>query len=67
VQGLGGLRHAAAGAPASVDFLDRALDWAIAHIPDDPSTVALEATVTVVHNGRAPEVVHLRSAERPPP
>lgn len=54
-------RHASAGAPASVDFLDRALDWVVGQIPDDPDTVALEATVTVWRNGGAPEVTVLRS------
>jgi hypothetical protein len=58
------LRHASDGARASVDFLERALDWAIDHIPDDAETVALEATVTVFHNTRGPEVVVVRSRER---
>ena len=31
------------------DFLDRALVWVLAHIPGDTDTIALEATVTVVH------------------
>lgn len=64
VQHLDRLRHAAAGARASVDFLQRALDWAVAHIPEDPDTVALEATVTVFHNTRGPQVVVLRSVDR---
>lgn len=62
LQGLGNLRHAAAGAPASMDFLERALRWSIEQIPDDPDTVALEATVTVVHSGRAPETYLLSSS-----
>lgn len=60
LQGVGTLRHAAAGAPATLDFLERALHWSLEHIPDDPDTVAFEATVTVVRSGRAPEV-HLLS------
>jgi hypothetical protein len=64
LQQLEHLRHASAGARASVDFLRRALDWAVAHIPEDSETVALEATVTVFHNTRGPEVVVLRSADR---
>lgn len=55
-------RHASAGARASVDFLDRALDWAVDNIPDDPHTVALEATVTVFHNTRGPDTIVLRRA-----
>jgi hypothetical protein len=62
LRNLGRLRHASAGAPASVDFLDRALDWAVGNIPDDPDTVALEATVTVFHNSRGPETIVLRSS-----
>jgi hypothetical protein len=61
VQGLERTRHASAGAPAGVDFLDRALDWAIGQIPGDPDTVALEATVTVSRNTGQPEVIVLRS------
>lgn len=49
-------RHAAAGAPASIDFLDRAMRWVLDRIPDDHDTVALEATVTVFHNTRGPIV-----------
>lgn len=59
LQRLGGVRHAAAGAPASVDFLDRALQWAIDNIPDDHDTVGFEATVTVIRNGRQPEQIVL--------
>jgi hypothetical protein len=62
LQRLGDYRHAAAGAPASVDFLDRALRWGVANIPDDPDTVALEATVTVIHNGREPQEIVLSTA-----
>jgi hypothetical protein len=56
--------HAPAGADAVVDLLDRALEWAIVRIPDDPETVALEATVSVVRNTRGPEVIVLRSPDR---
>jgi hypothetical protein len=61
LRGLERTRHASAGAPASVDFLERALDWAVDEIPDDEDTVALEATVTVSRNGRDPEVTVLRA------
>jgi hypothetical protein len=64
LRGEGRLRHASAGAPASLDFLDRALDWIVLHIPDDTDTIALEAEVLVFHNGRGPEHVQMRS-ERP--
>jgi hypothetical protein len=60
-------QHAPAGADAVVDFLDRALEWVIDRIPDDPDTVALEATVVLTRNGRGPEIVSLRSPERPLP
>jgi hypothetical protein len=59
--GEGRLRHASAGAPASVDFLERALDWAVSNIPDDEDTVALEAEVTIYRNGRGPDEIELRS------
>lgn len=59
--------HAPAGADAVVDLLDRALAWAIVRIPDDTDTVVLEARVSVVRNTRGPEVVVLRSPERPLP
>lgn len=55
--GEGRTRHAAAGAPASVDFLERALDWAVDNIPDDTETVALEAQVAVCRNGRGDDAV----------
>jgi hypothetical protein len=63
LRGLDRRRHASAGADATIDFLDRALAWAVDRIPDDPDTVALEAHVTVVRNTRGPETVVLR-AER---
>jgi hypothetical protein len=61
LQRIDRLRHASAGAPASIDFLERALDWALDHIPDDPDTVAFEATVEVFHNSRGPDVIVVRS------
>lgn len=61
LQNLHRLRHASAGARASVDFLDRALAWAVERIVDDSDTVALEATVTVFHNTQGPETIILRS------
>jgi hypothetical protein len=60
------LRHASAGADATIDFLARALDWVI-DTAVDPDTVALEATVVVYRNTRGPEVVELRSRIRPAP
>jgi hypothetical protein len=60
----GRTRHANAGAPATLDFLARALDWVAANIPRDTETVGLEATVTVYHNTRGPQVHVLRSGER---
>jgi hypothetical protein len=67
LQGLGRTRHAAAGADATLDFLQRALDWSLDHIPDDPETVAFEATVTVSRTTRPPEVVVLRSERETAP
>lgn len=61
LRGLDRPRHASAGADANIDFLDRALAWAVDHIPDDTDTVALEARVTVVRNTRSPETVVLRA------
>jgi hypothetical protein len=55
-------RHASAGARASVDLLERALDWVLDHIPEDRDTVALEASVEVFHNTRGPEVIVLRAS-----
>lgn len=52
-------RHAAAGADATVDFLDKALAWAVGHVPDDPDTVALEAVVSITRNTRGPEIIVL--------
>jgi hypothetical protein len=67
LRGIERPRHASAGAAANLDFLDRALDWAVDHIPDDPDTVALEARVTLVRNARAPETVVLRAERSPAP
>jgi hypothetical protein len=61
----GRARHASAGADATIDFLERALDWVVVTV-DDADTVALEATVIVHRNTRGPEVVELRSRSRPP-
>ena len=55
------LRHASAGADATLDFLQRALDWIVSHTPDDPETDHLEARVIVYRNTRGPEVHVLRS------
>ncbi|RMH78791.1 MAG: hypothetical protein D6683_07150 [Actinomyces sp.] len=56
--------HARGGARAIVDLLDRALDWVVRHIPDDPDTVRLEARVTVIHNRHDPRVIILTGDER---
>lgn len=58
-------RHAAAGADAIVDFLGRSLDWVVENIPEDRSTVAIEATVTIHRNARGPELIVLRSERSP--
>lgn len=65
LRGPGRLRHADAGADATIDFLVRALDWVMEQLPDDAETVALEATVTVFRNTRGPDVIVLRSGDGP--
>jgi hypothetical protein len=60
-------RHANAGASATLDFLQRALDWVVDRTPDDPDTIALEVRVTVYRNGRGPEEHVLTSRERGTP
>ncbi|MCB0996614.1 MAG: hypothetical protein KDB21_16080 [Acidimicrobiales bacterium] len=57
-------RWASDGADATLDLLDDALDWVAANTPDDTRTHYLEAVVTVIPNGRDPETVVLRSAQR---
>jgi hypothetical protein len=57
-------RFASRGAAATVDLLQRALDWAAANTPADTDTAYLEATVDVFHNQRRRETIVLRSAER---
>lgn len=61
----GGMRHASAGVPENVDFLQRAMDWVLDHIPDDDDTVALEATVTSYHNSHGPTVEVIRKEREP--
>jgi hypothetical protein len=56
-------RHAAAGADASVDFLDRALDWAVSQLPESSEVESFEATVTVNRNTRGPEIITLTSTD----
>lgn len=56
--------HASGGAAGTIDLLDKALDWVVENIPDDPDTVRLDATVTVVHNRDDPRVTMLRGAQR---
>ena len=57
-------RHAGGGARATVDLLDRALDWLAENTPDDRATVRYEATVVVVHNAGVPFVIELVGVER---
>lgn len=56
--------HASYSARAQLSRLGSALDDVAAHIPDDRDTVRLLLSVTIRHNGREPEVVHLASARR---
>lgn len=58
------LRHASGGADATIDFLQRALDWIVDHTPDDPDTDHPEARVVVYRNTRGPEVHVLRSSTK---
>jgi hypothetical protein len=60
----GRLRHASAGAAATIDFLDEALDWVADHTPADRETRYLEAEVTWYHNTRGPFRTVLRSEPR---
>lgn len=59
-------RHANGGGRATVDLLDRALDWLAENTPDDRATVRYEATVVVVHNAGEPFVIELVGIEREP-
>ena len=61
------LRHAYMGVGATIDFLDRALDWVADHTPRDRETRYLEATVTSFENTRGPTTTVVRSAERSRP
>jgi hypothetical protein len=61
------LRHAYMGVGATIDFLDRALDWVADHTPRDRETRYLEATVTSFENTRGPTITVVRSAERSRP
>jgi hypothetical protein len=61
------LRHAYMGVGATIDFLDRALDWVADHTPQDRETRYLEATVTSFENTRGPTITVVRSAERSRP
>lgn len=58
-------RHASDGAAATLDLLDRSLDWVADHTPDDTETRYLEATVTVRTDGAPTTSRHvLRSDDR---
>ncbi len=56
--------HASYSARAQLSRLTAALDDVAAHTPDDRETVRLLLDVTIRHNGREPEVIHLQSARR---
>lgn len=56
--------HASYSARAQLSRLTAALDDVAAHTPDDHETVRLLMDVTIRHNGREPEVIHLASARR---
>jgi len=58
------LRHASAGAAATIDFLDEALDWVADNTPNDTETRYLEAEVTWYRNTRGPFRTVLRSDVR---
>jgi hypothetical protein len=60
-------RHAYMGAGATIDYLDKALDWVATHTPRDDETRYLEATVTTYKNTRGPAVTVLRSVGRERP
>lgn len=59
-----GDHHATAGIDSTLDFLQKALDFAAAHTPDDHETVRLVARVTYRRNGGVPETVTLTSRPR---
>lgn len=63
LRGLDRARHASAGASASIDFLDRALDWAVEGLPPTSDIVTFEATATVYRNTRGPETIFVTSAD----
>lgn len=56
--------HASYSARAQLARLSAALDDVASHIPDDRETVRLLLDVTIRHNGREPETIHLASARR---
>ncbi len=56
--------HASYSARAQLSRLGAALEDVAAHTADDRETVRLLLTVTLRHNGREPEVLHLASARR---
>ena len=56
--------HASYSARAQLTRLGAALDDVATHTPDDQETVRLLMDVTIRHNGREPEVIHLTSVRR---
>lgn len=57
--------HATAGIDSTLDFLEKALDYAASNTPADTETVRLEARVAYRRNDGPVEVVVLRSRDRP--
>jgi hypothetical protein len=56
--------HATAGIDSTLDFLQKALDYAASHTPEDTETLRLSARVTYRRNGGPPQVVVLESMPR---
>ena len=56
--------HADAGLDGQLAFFQAALDWVADNTPEDRDTVYLEAEVIVRHNGREPQTLRFRSADR---
>ena len=60
-------QHATYGLDATIDLMEAALAWVAGNTPNDPSTLRLEAEVTMWRNGRGPVTETLRSPDRPVP
>ena len=57
-------RHADYGIAATLDLLQKALDWVATHTPRDPETVRLEADVVYERNRHGEVTVRLTSRPR---